>query len=127
MTILLTMLALGGPASVTSLPPNMHAGNGHVKCAKQCRRERKMWKKVRPWNAKLNRMAQCESRRRWRLNTGNGFFGGLQFTLGTWHSAGGDGYPHRKSALEQKYFAVRWHDKIGTWVTSAGWPHCGYA
>jgi len=81
---------------------------------------------VAPYNAKLNRMADCESGGRWWLNTGNGFYGGLQFTLGTWWSAGGRGYPNLNSELEQKYRAVRWHNMIGTWVTSAGWPVCGY-
>lgn len=85
------------------------------------------WEVVRPYNHKLERMAFCESTKRWYLNTGNGFFGGLQFTLGTWHAAGGRGYPHQNSKLEQKYRAVLWHNRIGTWVTSAGWPRCGYA
>jgi Transglycosylase-like domain len=115
------------PAKPTELAPNMKAAKGHVKCDKQCRRERKMRKRVRPWHAKILRIAQCESGRRWKLNTGNGFYGGLQFTLGTWHAAGGSDYPHHATKLEQKYRAVVWHDKIGTWVTTAGWPHCGYA
>jgi Transglycosylase-like domain len=112
----------------TPLPGNMKfaAGEVKVKCNKKCRSIRHKRRVVRPWHAKILRIAQCESGRRWRLNTGNGFYGGLQFTLGTWHSAGGSGYPHQASKLEQKYRAVRWHDKIGTWVTSAGWPVCGY-
>ena len=84
------------------------------------------WTVVRPWNAKLNRMAYCESRGRWHLNTGNGFHGGLQFTIPTWIAAGGRGMPEFNSPLEQKYRAVRWHNRIGTWVTRAGWPVCGY-
>lgn len=106
--------------------PHMKAKQAKVKCNKKCRTIRHKRKVVRPWHAKILRIAQCESRRRWHLNTGNGFYGGLQFTLGTWHSAGGSGYPHNHSRLEQKYRAVRWHDKIGTWVTTAGWPVCGY-
>lgn len=85
------------------------------------------WDVVKPYNSKLERMASCESGKRWWLNTGNGFYGGLQFTLGTWRSAGGRGYPHQNSRLEQKYRAVIWRNKIGTWVTTAGWPRCGYA
>lgn len=85
------------------------------------------WDVVEPYNSKLERIATCESRQRWQLSTGNGFFGGLQFTLGTWRATGGRGYPHQNSELEQKYRAVIWHNKIGTWVTRAGWPVCGYA
>lgn len=107
-------------------PPNMKAKKGYVPCDKKCRRDRKMWKRVKPWHGKILRIASCESGRRWRLSTGNGFYGGLQFTLGTWHAAGGSGYPHHARRLEQKYRAVVWHDKIGTWVTTAGWPVCGY-
>lgn len=120
--LLVTLTLAGG-----ELPPNMHEGAGYVPCDRQCRRERRMRKRVRPWRAKIRRIATCESGRRWHLNSGNGFYGGLQFTLGTWNSAGGDGYPHHASSLEQKYRAVIWHDRIGTWVTTAGWPVCGYA
>lgn len=81
---------------------------------------------VAPYNAKLNRMAYCESTDRWNLDTGNGDYGGLQFSLSTWYAAGGKGYPNQNSELEQKYRAVIWHNTIGTWVTSAGWPVCGY-
>lgn len=111
--------------------PNMASGIGRIPCDRQCRRENRqivrMRKRVKPWRSKIRRIAQCESGRRWHLNTGNSFYGGLQFTLGTWRAAGGSGYPHHASPLEQKYRAVIWHDKIGTWVTTAGWPHCGYA
>ena len=41
---------------------------------------------VRPYSAKLDRMAQCESGGRWHINTGNNYFGGLQFSLPTWRS-----------------------------------------
>jgi hypothetical protein len=37
----------------------------------------------------------------WNANTGNGFYGGLQFMLSTWRSVGGRGYPHQASVSEQ--------------------------
>lgn len=77
---------------------------------------------VRPYNAKLNRMAWCESRRRWFINTGNGYYGGLQFDFRTWRSVGGRGYPHWNSILEQKYRAVLLIRRRGY----SPWPHCGY-
>lgn len=36
-----------------------------------------------------DRVAQCESSGNWSINTGNGFFGGLQFTSSTWQAFGG--------------------------------------
>jgi hypothetical protein len=46
-------------------------------------------------------LAQCESGGNWAINTGNGFYGGLQFTLSSWQAVGGSGYPHQASAGEQ--------------------------
>lgn len=48
-----------------------------------------------------NELAQCESGGNWAANTGNGFYGGLQFTLSSWQAAGGSGYPNQASASEQ--------------------------
>ncbi len=39
-----------------------------------------------------DRVAQCESGGNWNANTGNGYYGGLQFSSGTWHSFGGGAY-----------------------------------
>ncbi len=41
-----------------------------------------------PWD----RVAQCESGGNWSANTGNGYYGGLQFSRGTWHSFGGGAF-----------------------------------
>lgn len=48
-----------------------------------------------------DRLAACESGGNWSINTGNGYYGGLQFSLGTWRSVGGSGYPHQHSRAEQ--------------------------
>ena len=40
-----------------------------------------------------DRLAQCESGGNWAINTGNGYYGGLQFSLGTWQAYGGTGLP----------------------------------
>jgi len=85
------------------------------------------WQAVRPYNAKLTRIAYCETkmngRIRWFLNSGNGYYGGLQFDLRTWKSVGGRGYPHRNNKLEQKYRAVKLIKRRGY----APWPRCGSA
>lgn len=48
-----------------------------------------------------DRLADCESGGNWSINTGNGYYGGLQFTLSTWQGVGGSGYPHQASREEQ--------------------------
>ena len=45
------------------------------------------------WDA----LAQCESGGNWAINTGNGYYGGLQFNLGTWQAYGGTGLPSQAS------------------------------
>lgn len=57
---------------------------------------------AQPW---FLRAATClhEHEGAWDANTGNGYYGGLQFTLGTWRRSGGIGYPHTASPREQIY------------------------
>ena len=49
------------------------------------------------WDA----VAACESGGNWSTATGNGYYGGLQFTMGTWHANGGSGSPQHASREEQ--------------------------
>ncbi|MCW2623859.1 MAG: Transglycosylase-like protein, partial [Mycobacterium sp.] len=49
------------------------------------------------WDA----VAACESGGNWSIATGNGYYGGLQFTMGTWRANGGAGSPHNASKAEQ--------------------------
>src|SRR5437868_6396217 len=46
-------------------------------------------------------VAQCESGGNWNINTGNGYYGGLQFTQSTWAANGGTGSAHNASKSEQ--------------------------
>jgi LysM repeat protein len=46
-------------------------------------------------------IAACESGGNWAINTGNGFYGGLQFTLSSWAAVGGSGLPSNASREEQ--------------------------
>ena len=63
-----------------------------------------------------DRIAKCESGNRWNINTGNGYYGGLQFSLATWKSVGGPdfaAYPHQASRAEQITVANRLYAKRG--------------
>ena len=42
-----------------------------------------------------DRVAKCESGGNWKINTGNGYYGGLQFAAGTWKGYGGGTYASR--------------------------------
>lgn len=57
--------------------------------------------KARPNNTVWDRLAKCESGGNWKINTRNGYYGGLQFSAGTWRSVGGTGLPHQHSREEQ--------------------------
>ncbi len=48
-----------------------------------------------------DQLAACESGGNWAINTGNGYYGGLQFSLGTWRAVGGSGLPSDASREEQ--------------------------
>ncbi|HEX3815660.1 MAG TPA: transglycosylase family protein [Mycobacteriales bacterium] len=80
-----------------------------------------------PNNGKLDwdAVARCESTNNWQINSGNGFYGGLQFDLGTWLSNGGGAYAPRPDlatreqqiAIAQRVFAARGPQP---------WPVCGH-
>jgi hypothetical protein len=65
-------------------------------------------------------VAQCESGGNWSINTGNGYYGGLQFNLDSWRWVGGSGYPHEASKAEQIHRAEILHSRQG-WNA---WPAC---
>jgi resuscitation-promoting factor RpfA len=69
------------------------------------------------WDA----VAACESGGNWAINTGNGFFGGLQFTLATWRANGGVGMPQNASRETQIAVANQVLQTQGI----GAWPVCG--
>ena len=66
-------------------------------------------------------LAQCESGGNWAINTGNGYYGGLQFNLGTWQSYGGTGLPSENSRETQIAVATKLRDASGGY---GAWPAC---
>ena len=67
-----------------------------------------------------DKLAQCESGGNWKINTGNGYSGGLQFSASTWRAHGGKGSPHNASRAEQIAVAERTLAAQG-WNA---WPSC---
>ncbi|HVX45664.1 MAG TPA: ubiquitin-like domain-containing protein [Mycobacteriales bacterium] len=74
----------------------------------------------RDWNA----VAFCESTNDWSINTGNGFYGGLQFDIPTWLSNGGGVYAPRPD-LASKAQQIAIADKVADARGSQPWPVCG--
>ncbi|GID26323.1 transglycosylase family protein [Paractinoplanes brasiliensis] len=72
------------------------------------------------WDA----IAACESGGNWSINTGNGYYGGLQFSRSTWRAYGGSRFARtadRASRAEQIAIAERVRDGQGL----GAWPTCG--
>jgi hypothetical protein len=69
------------------------------------------------WDA----VARCESGGNWAINTGNGYYGGLQFSLPTWRAHGGVGNPAHAAREQQIAVAERVLKSQGI----RAWPTCG--
>ena len=69
------------------------------------------------WDA----VARCESGGNWAINTGNGFYGGLQFSPATWRANGGNGMPDQGPREEQ----IRVAENVLRTQGIGAWPVCG--
>jgi resuscitation-promoting factor RpfA len=70
-----------------------------------------------------DRLAQCESGGNWQINTGNGFYGGLQFTQSTWQAYGGTKYASRADhASRSAQIAVA--ERVLAGQGWGAWPAC---
>jgi hypothetical protein len=68
------------------------------------------------WDA----IAECESGGNWHINTGNGYYGGLQFLTSTWLAYGGGKYAERADlASREEQIAV------ASGMSLSHWPYCG--
>ena len=91
-------LAIGGAAVATMSMPAANAVDGAT------------------WDA----LAQCESGGNWAINTGNGFYGGLQFTQQSWNGVGMSGSP-QTATREQQIEAGERLLAVQGW---GAWPAC---
>ena len=71
------------------------------------------------WDA----IAQCESGGNWAINTGNGYYGGLQFAASTWTAYGGGAYaPTANLATREQQIAIA--EKVLAAQGWGAWPAC---
>lgn len=75
-------------------------------------------------NSVWDELAQCESGGNWATNTGNGYYGGLQFNISTWQAYGGSGSPDQASRETQIAIATKVRDANGGY---GSWPACSQA
>ncbi|PRY46634.1 resuscitation-promoting factor [Umezawaea tangerina] len=72
-----------------------------------------------------DRLAQCEAGGNWAINTGNGYYGGVQFSASTWAAYGGTQYaplPHQATREQQIATATKVRDAAGG--AYSAWPGC---
>ncbi|MEU6660724.1 transglycosylase family protein [Streptomyces sp. NPDC046821] len=72
------------------------------------------------WDA----VAQCESGGNWSINTGNGYYGGVQFSASTWAAYGGTAYASRAD-LASKSQQIAVAEKVLASQGKGAWPTCG--
>ncbi|MEY8197275.1 resuscitation-promoting factor Rpf1 domain-containing protein [Corynebacterium pseudotuberculosis] len=70
-----------------------------------------------------DRLAGCESGGNWAINTGNGYYGGIQFSASTWKGFGGGQYaPTADKATREQQIAVA--EKVLASQGWGAWPSC---
>jgi len=70
-----------------------------------------------------DRVANCESGGNWHINTGNGYYGGLQFSYSTWRGYGGGNYAARAD-LASKGEQIAIANKVLAAQGWGAWPVC---
>ncbi|MGE7387647.1 transglycosylase family protein [Streptomyces sp. NPDC004126] len=101
------IVTLAGVAGVAVAAPLMAAGTASAATAAE-------WDKV----------AACESGGNWSINTGNGYYGGLQFSSSTWAAYGGKAYAAQANqATKGQQIAIA--EKVLKGQGKGAWPSCG--
>lgn len=76
-----------------------------------------------PSGSVWDQLAQCESGGNWSINTGNGYFGGIQFSTQSWLAAGGGQYaPRADLATREQQIAIG--EKLKSMQGWGAWPAC---
>ncbi len=70
-----------------------------------------------------NRLAQCESGGDWHINTGNGYYGGVQFSDSTWDGFGGERFASRAD-LATRAQQIQIAEKVLNTQGWGAWPAC---
>ncbi|GAA2495850.1 transglycosylase family protein [Streptomyces gobitricini] len=74
--------------------------------------------------AEWDKVAQCESGGNWSINTGNGYYGGLQFSASTWAAYGGTAYASTADQASKSQ-QIEIAEKVLAGQGKGAWPSCG--
>ncbi|MEO3976265.1 transglycosylase family protein [Streptomyces sp. CAU 1734] len=74
--------------------------------------------------AEWDKVAQCESGGNWSINTGNGYYGGLQFSSSTWAAFGGTKYAAQANQASKSQ-QIEIAEKVLAGQGKGAWPSCG--
>ncbi|MCY0934709.1 transglycosylase family protein [Streptomyces sp. H34-S4] len=101
------IVTLAGVAGVAVAAPLMAAGTASAATASE-------------WD----RVASCEAGGNWSINTGNGYYGGLQFSSSTWAAYGGKAYAAQANqASKSQQISIA--EKVLKGQGKGAWPSCG--
>ncbi|MEV5953590.1 transglycosylase family protein [Streptomyces sp. NPDC051987] len=100
-------IAVAGVTGVAVAAPLMASGSASAATASE-------------WDA----VAQCESGGNWAINTGNGYYGGLQFSASTWAAYGGTQYAAQANQAT-KAQQIQIAEKVLAAQGKGAWPVCG--
>ncbi|MFF5101412.1 transglycosylase family protein [Streptomyces sp. NPDC000134] len=100
-------IAIAGVTGAAVAAPLMAAGNASAATESE-------------WDA----VAQCESGGNWSINTGNGYYGGLQFSASTWAAYGGTQYAATADQAG-KAQQIQVAEKVLAAQGKGAWPNCG--
>ncbi|MHC5903446.1 transglycosylase family protein [Streptomyces sp. S6] len=101
------VVALASVTGVAVAAPLMAAGSASAATASE-------------WDA----VAQCESGGNWSINTGNGYYGGLQFSASTWAAYGGTAYAATANQASKSQ-QIQIAEKVLASQGKGAWPSCG--
>ncbi|MEU0115466.1 transglycosylase family protein [Streptomyces bobili] len=99
--------AIAGVTGVAIAAPLMAAGNASAATASE-------------WDT----VAQCESGGNWSINTGNGYYGGLQFSASTWAAYGGTQFAAQANQASKSQ-QIQIAEKVLAGQGKGAWPVCG--
>lgn len=71
-----------------------------------------------------DQVAQCESGGNWQVNTGNGYYGGLQFSAQTWSGYGGDEFAATADQATRDQ-QIQVGERVLEGQGAGAWPNCG--
>jgi LysM repeat protein len=100
-------IAIAGVTGAAVAAPLMAAGNASAATESE-------------WDA----VAQCESGGNWSINTGNGYYGGLQFSASTWAAYGGTQYASTADQASKSQ-QIQVAEKVLAAQGKGAWPNCG--